>query len=259
MKLRRRWQSHIMVARHGTSKSAIHAAIRLYGIESFAIEMIQEVSDRKIACALEIELIASEGTLSPNGYNLTPGGDGGQVPGHRHSAEARAKMSAAALGKPKSPEAVARMRAALTGRKAGPARSALSREIGLRNKGKKRSTKDKALSRVRRRREAIKTGNKGVYRLPSGNFRVRISCEGKRRGLGSYPTYKEAETVYDSAVAEHLATLLNHIHDPDSLVPAQERYATDLMPYDSARRTAQRKKDWAKRHARSQQNQGTLL
>lgn len=258
--IRRRWLAHIRYAiRNKPLKNSLQEALLEHGHKAFSIVVICEVADKNTACLAEIDFIASEQTLAPAGYNLTPGGECGFRVGHRHSPESRAKMSAAALGKPKSPEAIARMAAAMKGRKMSPKRLALNKEIGLRNKGQKRSPKTIIQLRVNRRKEALKTGSAGVEKLASGNFRTRISCEGKMRRLGTYPTYEEAKAVYDVAAAEHLAALLQHAHDPTSLMPAQKRYADDLTPYDSARRTKQRKKDWIKRRVRSQQNQGTLL
>jgi NUMOD3 motif len=65
---------------------------------------------RDEAFALEIETIAKYGRECDGGtlLNVTTGGAG--APGNKHTAEARARMSAALKGKPKSPEYVEKMR-----------------------------------------------------------------------------------------------------------------------------------------------------
>ena len=58
---------------------AVHFAIRKYGWENVTKEILCEGS-RNIVCQLEISAIATDNTRLPNGYNGTPGGDGGGVP-----------------------------------------------------------------------------------------------------------------------------------------------------------------------------------
>jgi group I intron endonuclease len=51
-------------------------AIRKYGKDLFSIELIEEVETAERAYELEIFYIEKYNTKSPNGYNLTDGGDG---------------------------------------------------------------------------------------------------------------------------------------------------------------------------------------
>ncbi len=72
----RRWTQHLLKARRGSSQ-AIHAAIRLYGEDRFLFESVEEVFGNEGALrAAEIRQILAYKSLAPNGYNLTPGGDG---------------------------------------------------------------------------------------------------------------------------------------------------------------------------------------
>ena len=76
--LRLRWSQHKKVAAAGVD-TAIHHAIRKYGSENFKIEPLASIlpsMGRKTLCEIERVIIAQEGTMSPAGYNLTPGGDG---------------------------------------------------------------------------------------------------------------------------------------------------------------------------------------
>lgn len=76
--LKRRWGGHKKYVRDG-AKTALHRAMRKHGIENFAIcELVRlaKGSDRKTLCEMERFYIAQENTMTPNGYNMTPGGDG---------------------------------------------------------------------------------------------------------------------------------------------------------------------------------------
>ena len=92
--LEKRWKRHRGLAKQG-AKNAIHCALRLYGVDAFAFEVLEELFDREASARVrEIWWIANEGTLSPGGYNMTAGGDGAEDLG-RLSAIATAKLKAA--------------------------------------------------------------------------------------------------------------------------------------------------------------------
>jgi group I intron endonuclease len=83
-----RFQEHC-----GTSTTSVSPklknAIRKYGKSNFTIESIWEGECTEVELdTKEMELIKSEGTLHPNGYNLTLGGSGG-----RHSDETKKLIS----------------------------------------------------------------------------------------------------------------------------------------------------------------------
>ena len=97
---------------------AIRDAIKKYGKSAFIKEILEYIDDDdKHAMVSEREkyYIALYNTISPNGYNISPGGEGGctgeshrksvltkQANGYKHSAETKSKMSRASKGKPKS-------------------------------------------------------------------------------------------------------------------------------------------------------------
>lgn len=100
----RRWKQHLQRARHGISHIVLHRAIRLHGAESFRVYSVYEAVDLREAIAVERGMIAAYGTLVPDGYNLTTGGEAG--PGGRFSQEVRDRMKCC------TPERRARIRAA---------------------------------------------------------------------------------------------------------------------------------------------------
>lgn len=76
-----RWNDHKSCAKafargrlkHGCTR--LYNAINTHGADNFKLEKIAEAPSRIEANRLEQEYIAKFNTLSPNGYNLTTGGD----------------------------------------------------------------------------------------------------------------------------------------------------------------------------------------
>ncbi len=74
--LEKRWAKHVEHALGKRDAGALYAALRKYGPESFVRVQLAECADWKQLCEMERAAIAEHGTLSPNGYNLTIGGEG---------------------------------------------------------------------------------------------------------------------------------------------------------------------------------------
>lgn len=139
----KRWVEHVHGSRRHAQRSAFLDAIAKYGPNNFTIETVCCARSWADICAVELLLIAQHGTLAPNGYNLTLGGDGrfGYRPspesveqsaakhrgkpchpntraaavrthtGRVNSAEHRARISAARTGKPRTEATKAKLRA----------------------------------------------------------------------------------------------------------------------------------------------------
>lgn len=91
----KRFTAHKWYARKNGRCSALYAAMRKYGDQAFSVELIEECSSFEEMNEREIYWIAKLGTLSPDGYNLTTGGDAGKP------CEMVAKMASERLkGKP---------------------------------------------------------------------------------------------------------------------------------------------------------------
>lgn len=106
----------VRIARHMSYGDGPFArALRKYGIEAFTIAVVDRAASRNELDQKEREWIARTNCLAPHGFNLTEGGGG--TSGWTASAETRARVRAAKVGKPR-PEAVKRrLREAATGRK----------------------------------------------------------------------------------------------------------------------------------------------
>lgn len=72
--LRTRFVGHKTKSNNG-SKSAIHCAMRLHGIENFTIELLYEYQTLEEVNQKEIEYIKQFNSMAPNGYNILKGGD----------------------------------------------------------------------------------------------------------------------------------------------------------------------------------------
>lgn len=70
-----RWQQHKVA---NGSAPALHAAIKKYGVDRFVFTHFASAKDVEAAGDIERMLIKEHNTLSPHGYNLTIGGEGGK-------------------------------------------------------------------------------------------------------------------------------------------------------------------------------------
>ena len=90
----------------------INNARAKYGIDAFDFEILKECKDDELN-QWEMYYIKELNTKTPNGYNMTDGGDSS----YERSDETRKKISDALRGKKLSPEHIAKHAAALRGRK----------------------------------------------------------------------------------------------------------------------------------------------
>ena len=117
---------------HKYANYYIGRAIREYGLENFAIDVVEECKTLDELNEREMFWIAYYNCKVPNGYNLTDGGKG--TPGRPASAETRAKISKSLTGKHHSKETRLKMSKMRKGR---------PKSIGMRKKTfscKKRKT-----------------------------------------------------------------------------------------------------------------------
>jgi len=99
-----------------SKKNPCQRAIHKYGKENVVISVLGECDNWELLCLAEREAIEKFNTLSPNGYNLTLGGEG--TLGFKYSVETKQKMSISGRNKPKiSEETRAKMSLASSKRK----------------------------------------------------------------------------------------------------------------------------------------------
>lgn len=68
-----RYTNHLSDARNGRGY-AMASAIRKYGQNNFKIELVEECDEDQLN-DLEVKYIKQYNSVTPNGYNLTHGGD----------------------------------------------------------------------------------------------------------------------------------------------------------------------------------------
>ncbi len=92
-KLSRRKSGHKCRFKSGKYKNSIlYLAFEKFGWENFSWSVIDECGTKEELDRLEKLYIENLNTKSPNGYNLTDGGDGGTL-GYEHTGEDRKRMS----------------------------------------------------------------------------------------------------------------------------------------------------------------------
>lgn len=111
-----RFQEHIKKAKLHTNRY-LYDAMNHYGYENFVIETLEECEINQLN-EREIYWISFLNTLTPNGYNMTNGGDGGNTWDKNNNKELISlKLSIANRGKKRSQEFCEILSKKLTGRK----------------------------------------------------------------------------------------------------------------------------------------------
>lgn len=109
--LKKRQQQHCGWKRK-ENPSAIQNAIRKYGTIAFEWEVLEICLDKEVMFQREMFWIKELNTFSPNGYNMTFGGEGGKV-----SPEAIEKIRLKKIGKKASEETKHKMSISHSGKK----------------------------------------------------------------------------------------------------------------------------------------------
>jgi len=77
--LKHRWKSHVDASRDKTKSTYMTRAINKYGAENFTIETLHICESKEEMDFVEIFYIALLNTQETNGYNLSAGGEGGNL------------------------------------------------------------------------------------------------------------------------------------------------------------------------------------
>jgi len=139
--LDRRWSQHRSM--NGTSRY-LHAAIKKYGLENFVFTHFATAFDLENAFQIEKMLICEHKTKSPDGYNLTDGGEG--CYGYKVSEETKAKMREARARQVQTLESNEKRRVAMLGNKHGIGKKHTEehkKKIGIAGIGRKHTEESK--------------------------------------------------------------------------------------------------------------------
>ena len=206
-----RVNKHLSGSEHDCRR--IHNAIKKYGNENFSVETIQYPNiSHEALNAVECWKIRQFHTLSPNGYNLTDGGEGGspseetrrKISEAHRNPEVRQRKSEAMKGKPLSEEHCRKISEAKKGENNPMKHPEVRQRNAEAQKGKKRSdeTKQKMSEaqkrpEVRQRKSETNKGktpwNKG--KTLSAETRQKISETKKGRKHSSEHRRKISEAI----------------------------------------------------------------
>lgn len=146
---KQRFRGHV----NTTHPTAIHLAILKYGEKAFTPKTLLIADDLDYLKEMERRAIASFGTVSPKGYNLTGGGDGSAWWCPESMERAKAGMRRAMLNPSEK-------------RKAGWARAAAAMSVALKDPAKESD-----------RRSKISATMKARSAVPEARARLKAICE----------------------------------------------------------------------------------
>ena len=162
-----RREIHERIARKGADL-IFHRAIRKYGPDAFEWSILKDDLEPDELDLYEIAYIRKYNTKSPNGYNMTDGGDGGITTlGMKHSESAKLKCSVANKGRRKgksweeifgadrAPVMRAKVSASLTGQKRHPLTDEVKAKISQSLMGNKITDAARTKLREKSRQSAL--------------------------------------------------------------------------------------------------------
>lgn len=211
-----RWSNHLSVVKYRRRDGYLQRAIIKHGKDAFRMEFLEDVPDADGARTAERRYIIELGTLAPNGYNMTTGGERGV--GHKHSAETIERlreigrknvtpqfiaMAGNGKGRKRTPEQCAAMSARLKGK---PKPNAIGHVVSEETREKLRT---KVLQKIA----------DGTYirpippPTPSTETRMKMSAAGKAR---------MSDPVYAAAVISASVRGLANMRPP---IPAERAIA----------------------------------
>lgn len=224
--LRVRWNNHVSSANRADHSKVnvprLWRAIRKHGRDQFRVEVLFTVKTRKEAEEAERQMIIAHGTLSPNGMNLTAGGEGTSGYSKPHTEETKRKIAAGNTGRVHSEESRHLMSIARKGKKQRPehtAKSAAARTGKKHSKEWRDNIADGHRGRSFPKRSIAllqtavaggfqsTTGYRGVIKDSQSTWTARIGINGRRINLGTFKTPEEASLAYQAAVAARIASL----------------------------------------------------
>ena len=163
----------------GNGSQLVKQAIEKYGQNAFTFEILHDGIIPEFLDDLERDAIEKFNTLSPQGYNLTAGGEGGS-----RSAETRRKMSEARKGKKRAPFSEEHRRN-ISEAKKGKKRDSFSEEhrrnISEAKKGKKRKNRKNRGSPSEETRRKMSEAKKGKKLSEETRRNISEAKKGKKR------------------------------------------------------------------------------
>jgi len=168
---------------HCKDQRAIYNAIAKYGWNNFtAVKIVQGIQTKDLLGKIETAYIKAFNTISPHGYNLTTGGDGGKP-----CAETKAKLRALNLGKMLSPEHRNKISASLQGnknRKGKPMSPETRKKISAKMSASMRGNKNgKGKPHTAETKAKMRASHLGKTLSPETRKKISESKRGKKNSM----------------------------------------------------------------------------
>lgn len=199
-----RFANHIWHSRkQRKSCRALYEAINKFGAESFSVELLYTANSRDEMHQMEIHFIKSLNTLSPDGYNLTEGGDAGIM-----SEETKQMMSDRLKGQPLSDKNKAGLIAAwkdpaIRHQRCLAIKAAMNRESVRQKTSERQKGKPKSDHHIKSIREAIASS---VRCVEAGiDFEAMIDAVNWVRACGEYPKANHAKIIRATKRSDYTA------------------------------------------------------
>jgi group I intron endonuclease len=213
--LQRYWKKTIYRALRGSDDRvrSLYLAIRKYGPDNFEIKPLVIVGTREELNYYEIGMIRALNTKSPEGYNLTDGGDGI----FNLSQESRQKMSESHTGKKQSEETKSKRIASLRGLKRSEETKLRMSQAQLGNKnclGREvsKDTREKIAKKNLGNRSAV-----GAVRTPE--YCAAISKRQQGRKFSDTTRARMSASAKKRIASQETRDLMSGIHKSSGLRP----------------------------------------
>ncbi len=209
--IEKRLDEHWRDARKGQTRH-LQRAMMKYGRDAFSIEKIADAVNKREAIAIERGTIAAHGTLSPRGYNLSMGGDGGI--GMVHTASARKKLSDAM----KRPENANKHKAGLLAMHSAESRTRLAASVKERWSDPSNCAKRKERQGTPEMRAKLKAGQ--IHRIESMSADER-SAERARNSIHGTKAFQHCISIARRMMARKINALRKANLMPDGWMKRQ--------------------------------------
>lgn len=161
----KRWYEHTYKSRNVKNHNRpLYASMAKRGIDKFTFEIIAEANSFENISIMEVDCIKQyDSKNKKNGYNLTDGGEGGELIGYKHSEQTKLNMSIAQQNRILSEETLERLK--IAGRKGkGRKHSAdAKKRISVKNKAWRKNNKFEHSEETKIKMSKANTGSNNPF------------------------------------------------------------------------------------------------
>lgn len=183
-----RFGQHIKSSKNENNDSVLCRAIKKYGIQSFDISVVDVTNDKKVLNEKEKHWIKFYDSKA-NGYNMTYGGDGGNLIEHKKnfacSEETKQKIRNSLLGRKASEETKKKLKGRPAWNKGKKATEELRRKLSESHKGLPGNNKGKKFPYKPRKPRPDMVGENNPAKRPEVREKLSEKLKGKKGSYGN--------------------------------------------------------------------------